>query len=141
MLPLGEGEGHAEGVARHADFVADEGLLCGEGQLGQRREVPLGGQQRNVAGRVGQHDVGPPRAAVVVLQGDRVEPLDDVVVGHEEVVALQVEAASRTAGMVDLQHGGIERIAVSHRSVCLGSGRSVAPAASGASVPWMRCFM
>lgn len=106
---LGDGEGHAVGITRHADLVADRERIGGrEVQLGECREVVIDGQQGDVQRRIHEHDPGQIGIAVVVVDGYRVEALDHVVVRDEEIPVLQVETASGASGVRYLEYYAID---------------------------------
>ena len=101
---FGDGEGHSVGVSRDVDLAAyGDRLVVGQRDFGQSREVPLGGQQRDVQQRIDHDHVRQVGVAVVVVDRHGAVTLDDVVVGDEQVARLEVEAAARPARVGHLE--------------------------------------
>ena len=97
---FGDREGHAVGIPGDVDLAADrQRVVLGERNVRQRGEIPFGRQQGDVHRRVCQHDLGQVRVALVVVDGDGAEALGHVVVRHEKVIGLEVEATARAARM------------------------------------------
>ena len=97
---FGHRKRHAVGIARHTHLAADRQRVVGrQTQVGQVREVAFGRQQGDVERGVYQHHVCQVGVPVVVVDGYVVETVHHVAVGDEQVVRLQVEAASGASGV------------------------------------------
>ena len=109
---LGHGLADAEGIADRQSEVADlDGV--GIAQLQHRKGRVLGGldpQDREIAARVAQQDVGGKLAPVGKRHLDLVHVLDDVVVGHDEAGRIDDHArAERLRGRPAWPHALAEK--------------------------------